>query len=48
MIVDKAALAAQFRRWADLPSLKRILVSHGSAILEDPPRVLRQLAAFLE
>ena len=32
-IVDhKKALAAQLSRWADLPSLKRILVSHGAPI----------------
>lgn len=48
MIGDKAALAAQLRRWADLPSLKRILVSHGSTIEDDPRGALRELAVSLE
>ena len=47
MIRDKVALARQFRRWADLPSLKRILVSHGSTIEANPPSTLRKLAASL-
>ena len=48
MIGNKAALAAQLRRWADLPSLKRILVSHGSTIEDDPRGALRELAVSLE
>lgn len=48
MMNDKAALAVQLRRWADLPSLKRILVSHGSAIEDDPRGALRELAVSLE
>jgi hypothetical protein len=48
MISDKAALAGRLRQWADLPSLKRILVSHGSTIEDDPRGVLRELAASLE
>jgi hypothetical protein len=48
MINDKAALAAQFRQWAELASLKRILVSHGSIIEDDPRGALRKLAASLE
>lgn len=47
MIRDKVALAGQFRRWADLPSLKRILVSHGSTIEANPHSTLRKLAASL-
>ena len=47
MISDKAALAVQLRRWADLP-LKRILVSHGSVIEDDPRGVLSELAVSLE
>jgi hypothetical protein len=47
MIKDKPALAAELRRWSLLPSLKRILVSHGAPIEDDPPRVLRELAASL-
>src|SRR5471030_1552916 len=48
MIHDKAALAAQFRQWAELASLKRILVSHGTIIEDDPRGALRKLAASLE
>jgi hypothetical protein len=46
MIKDKPAFAAQLRRWA-VPSLRRILVSHGSTIEDDPTGVLRKLAASL-
>jgi hypothetical protein len=47
IISDKAALREQLLRWSALPSLKRILVSHGSIIDGDPGGVLRQLAASL-
>jgi len=47
LVKDKAALARQLRQWAELPSLKRILVSHGSAIENDPRGTLRKLAASL-
>jgi hypothetical protein len=48
MIDDEAALAAQLRRWAELPSLKRFVVSRGSTIEDDPRRALLDLAASLE
>jgi hypothetical protein len=47
IVRNKAALAAQLRQWAELPALKRILVSHGSAIEDDPPGALRKLATSL-
>jgi hypothetical protein len=47
IVSDKAALSEQLLRWADIPSLKRILVSHGSSIETDPSGALRQLAASL-
>lgn len=48
MIVDDAAaLAAQFRAWATLPGLARIIPSHGEIIDEDPAGVLRGLAGKL-
>ena len=47
MIDDKAALACQMRSWAELPSLKRIIVSHGSTIEDNPQGTLRELAASL-
>ena len=47
MIRDKAAFAAQLRRWAELPSLKRIVVSHGSTIDYNTTGILRKLATSL-
>lgn len=47
LIDDKAALRVQFLEWADDPTLKRILVSHGDAIEEDPQGVLRHIAESL-
>jgi hypothetical protein len=44
----KAELAAQFRRWAELPQLTRIIVSHGDIIDVDPRGVLRDLAGSLD
>jgi len=46
IIDDKQALAAQFRAWAELP-LKRIVVSHGEPIIDDPVAVLREVSATL-
>jgi hypothetical protein len=48
LIKDKAAFAAQLRRWADLPVLKQVLVSHGSSITDEPARVFRELAASVD
>jgi hypothetical protein len=48
MIKDKPALAAQFRAWAARPDLKRILVSHGEIIAEDPSGALNRLADSLD
>ncbi len=47
MIEDQAALRAQLLQWAELDSLKRILVSHGSSIQEEPVQKLRELADSL-
>lgn len=47
MIDDKAALSAQLLRWAELPDLRRILVSHGAAIEDEPAEALRDLAHSL-
>ena len=46
-ITDKPALAAELLRWADLPDLKRIIVSHGSPITDEPRNALRRLADAL-
>ncbi len=48
MIKDRAALRAQLLQWAELDSLKRILVSHGSPIQDDPRQTLRELASSLK
>ena len=47
IVADKAALAAQLRRWAGMP-LKRIVVSHGKTIEDDPQGELLKLAATLD
>lgn len=47
MIDDQEALRLQFRRWAELPNLRRILVSHGESIEYQPAEALRDLAHSL-
>lgn len=47
MIKDKDALRGQLLEWAKIGSLKRILVSHGEPIVDNPRQVLRDLAASL-
>ena len=47
MIKDASALRAQLMRWAEIESLKRILVSHGSPIDQNPRQTLRDLAGSL-
>lgn len=44
---DKLALAAQLRAWASDSRLKRIIVSHGEIIEDDPAGVLRDVARTL-
>ena len=46
-VKDKGAVAEQFRSWAALPRLNRILVSHGAIIEDDPAQVLYDLARRL-
>lgn len=48
MIKDRGALARQFRAWAELPDLKRIIVSHGEPIARRPSAELERLAAGLD
>jgi hypothetical protein len=48
MVDDKKALAAQLEQWAALPELKRIIVSHGATVEDDPRGTLRALAASLQ
>jgi hypothetical protein len=47
LVKDKAAVARQLRQWAELPRLKRVLVSHGAPIEIEPRAALRKLAGSL-
>jgi len=47
LIKDHDALLEQFLRWSKIPRLKRILVSHGEPIEDNPAGVLRELAKSL-
>jgi hypothetical protein len=47
-VKDPAALARQFRGWAAIPQLRRIIVSHGDIIDEAPREALIQAAADFE
>lgn len=47
MIDDTNALRTQLLQWAEIESLKCILVAHGSPIEENPRQVLRELARSL-
>jgi hypothetical protein len=48
MVKDQAALRAQLLQWAGVDSLKRIIVSHGEPIEDQPDVTLRELADKLE
>jgi len=48
IVENPGTLAAQFRQWADDPALRRIIVSHGDPIEEDPASILRTLAKTLD
>ena len=43
-IADPTAVARQFRRWAALPDLRRIIVSHVDLIEHEPAAALRRAA----
>jgi hypothetical protein len=43
----RIGLHAQLLRWADIESLKRVLVSHGSPIEGNARQTLRELASSL-
>ena len=47
-VTDAKALAKDFHELAALPKLRRIIVSHGDVIADDPAGVLRQVAKNLE
>lgn len=47
LIQDQVALRIQFLKWAALPDLRRIVVSHGEPIDFEPAETLRDLAQLL-
>lgn len=47
-VKDESALAKAFRRWAELPGLSRVIVSHGDVIEDDPRQALLTVADELE
>lgn len=48
MVDDTQALRLQLIEWAAMPSLTRIIVSHGDIIEDNPRKVLRNLAESLD
>jgi hypothetical protein len=46
-IKDKQALRGQLERWARIPDLNRIIVSHGKIVTRDAPGILDRLAESL-
>jgi len=47
MVKDKRALRAHLGKLADTPNLKRVIMSHGERVEDDPAAFLRQVAATL-
>lgn len=47
IVEDERALGEQLERWAEIPTLSRIIVSHGDVIDSDPRATLRDLARSL-
>lgn len=47
-IENSGALAGQLREWASTKDLKRIIVSHGEPIADDPAGTLGRIAAELD
>jgi hypothetical protein len=47
LIQDEAAVRAQLLEWAEIETLKRILVAHGAQIDHNPQQTLRELASSL-
>jgi hypothetical protein len=46
MVKDKSGLAAQLRRWSEIPGLRRLIPSHGE-IVDKPTPALRRMAEEL-
>ena len=43
-VVDRRALGAALRHWAQLPRLERVIVPHGGIIGNDAPAILNRIA----
>jgi hypothetical protein len=43
-VKDTHALAAQLEAWADMPTLQRVIISHGNIIANDAAEVLKRIA----
>jgi hypothetical protein len=48
LVKDKGAIAAQLRGWAEIPDLRRLIVSHGDIITARPAEVLKAVASTLD
>ena len=46
-VKDKQAVSAQLDRWAELPDLQRVIISHGDIIANGPGAVLKRISAEL-
>ena len=46
-VKDKQAVSAQLERWARMPNLERVIISHGDIIAEAPGAVLDRIATEL-
>jgi hypothetical protein len=46
-VEDKQAVAEQLDRWARLPKLQRVIISHGDIIADAPSAVLARISAEL-
>ena len=47
LVKDREVLCVQLARWAEIATLRRIVVSHGDVIEDDPRGALRELATSL-
>lgn len=43
-VKDEKAVCAQLEAWARIPTLKRVIISHGNIIEDGPAQVLRRIA----
>jgi len=46
-VQDKQAVSTQLERWARMPNLQRVIISHGDIIAQSPGAVLERIATEL-